>query len=82
MIVEQIYGQTSRNENWPYEISIYKTPNSYKSWWQFLCDYGTHKNHVNFRFGDELTSRLRRRDDQGDELTCNLIQVYVHVYVD
>ena len=30
-------------------------------------------DQFNFRFGDELTSRPRRRDDQGqgDELTCN-----------
>ena len=28
-------------------------------------------DQLNFRYGDELTSHHRRRDDQGDELTCN-----------
>ena len=41
---------------------------------QFLCDdIWRRVDQLNFRFGDELTSRPRRRDDQGDELTCNRI---------
>ena len=45
-----------------------------------LIYFQTHKScndiwrrvdQFNFRFGDELTSRPRRRDDQGDELTCS-----------
>ena len=39
---------------------------------QFQCDdIWRRVDQLNFRFGDELTSRPRRRDDQGDELTCN-----------
>ena len=38
----------------------------------FKCDdIWRRVDQLNFRFGDELTSRPRRRDDQGDELTCN-----------
>ena len=38
---------------------------------QFQCDdIWRRVDQLNFRFGDELTSRPRRRDDQGDELTC------------
>ena len=32
-------------------------------------------DQLDFRFGDELTSPPRRRDDQGDELTCNRIHL-------
>ena len=39
---------------------------------QFQCDdIWRRVDQLDFRFGDELTSRPRRRDDQGDELTCN-----------
>ena len=39
---------------------------------QYQCDdIWRRVDQLNFRFGDELTSRPRRRDDQGDELTCN-----------
>ena len=39
---------------------------------QLQCDdIWQRVDQFNFRFGDELTSRPRRRDDQGDELTCN-----------
>ena len=43
---------------------------------QFQCDdIWRRVDQLNFRFGDELTSRPRRRDDQGDELTCNHIMM-------
>ena len=39
---------------------------------QFQCDdIWRRVDQLDFRFGDELTSPPRRRDDQGDELTCN-----------
>ena len=39
---------------------------------QFQCDdIWRRVDQLNFRFGDELISRSRRRDDQGDELICN-----------
>ena len=39
---------------------------------QFQCDNIWRRvDKLDFRFGDELTSPPRRRDDQGDELTCN-----------
>ena len=39
---------------------------------QLQCDdIWRQVDQLNFRFDDELTSRPRRRDDQGDELTCN-----------
>ena len=39
---------------------------------QFQCDdIWRRVDQLDFRFGDELTSRPRRRDDQGDELTCS-----------
>ena len=42
---------------------------------QFQCDdIWRRVDQLDFRFGDELTSRPRRRDDQGDELTCNPIK--------
>ena len=44
----------------------------------YICMYTMNNNNIwrrvdqlNFRFGDELTSRPRRRDDQGDELTSH-----------
>ena len=41
---------------------------------QFQCDdIWRRVDQLDFRFGDELTSPPRRRDDQGDELTCNHI---------
>ena len=42
---------------------------------QFQCDdIWRRVDQLYFRFGDELTSRPRRRDDQGDELTCNRLR--------
>ena len=39
---------------------------------QFQCDdIWRRVDQLDFQFGDELTSPPRRRDDQGDELTCN-----------
>ena len=39
---------------------------------QFKCDdIWRRVDQLDFRFGDELTRPPRRRDDQGNELTCN-----------
>ena len=49
---------------------------THKSFMQFQCDNIWRRvDQLDFRFGDELTSHPRGRDDQGDELTCNRIGI-------